>query len=100
LQLDNLWHDPVLSKIIAGVIFSIAATIAAYFKGWLPKLTKVLMGHRFRKVEEENSALQKHIADLENENEKLRAQLASSQPFTAEEVEEIKRNAYAAGVKK
>jgi hypothetical protein len=43
LILNELWQDPVWSKVIAGVIVFIIVSILraflAYSKGWLPKLT-------------------------------------------------------------
>ena len=32
----KLWHDPVWSKVIAGVILAVGATVATYFLNWWP----------------------------------------------------------------
>lgn len=34
----KLWHDPVWSKVIAGVILALGATVAAYFLDWWPSI--------------------------------------------------------------
>lgn len=36
--LKNLWHDPVWSKVIAGVILALGATVATYFLDWWPAI--------------------------------------------------------------
>jgi hypothetical protein len=38
----KLWHDPVWSAVIAGVILAILAAVAAYFLNWWPKLWAVI----------------------------------------------------------
>lgn len=35
-MIKKLWNDPVWSKVIAGVILTVCATIGAYFLNWLP----------------------------------------------------------------
>jgi hypothetical protein len=37
-MLKKLWHDPVWSKVIAGVILAVSATVATYFLHWWPAI--------------------------------------------------------------
>lgn len=34
MMFKKLWHDPVWSKVIAGVILAVGATVATYFLNW------------------------------------------------------------------
>lgn len=36
--LKKLWHDPVWSKVIAGIFLATGAIISAYFLDWLPSI--------------------------------------------------------------
>lgn len=36
----KLWHDPVWSKVIAGVILAVGATVVTYFLNWWPVISE------------------------------------------------------------
>ena len=40
--LTRLWHDPVWSKVIAGAILAVGATVATYFLDWWPVIGRFI----------------------------------------------------------
>lgn len=40
-MLKRIWHDPVWSKVIAGVISTIGAVVAAYLLDWWPSIIRL-----------------------------------------------------------
>ena len=41
-MLRKIWHDPVWSKVIVGVVLSIGAATVAYFLDWWPRIIQSL----------------------------------------------------------
>lgn len=41
-MLKKIWHDPVWSKVIAGVILGIGTAAAVYFLDWWPRIIQSL----------------------------------------------------------